>query len=626
MKNDQRRSRGIIKIIGLSIIGVVIVFSIISMIAVKFVYDGQFPRYDRYDDTITARLRYTDLELEYPRNLVSFKSGKNRLQGYVYGLKQDMGLVVIAHGLGGGADSYLPQITYFVDHGWRVFAYDATGSFDSEGKTTKGFPQALIDLDAALTYINTQAEFDNLPIMLFGHSWGGYAVANALHFDHEISGIVSVSGVNSPMEIILEQGQQMMGGLIHTQYPFLWLYQRILFGKVASLNAVDAINRSDIPILIIHGTEDELVDYKGSSIISKMNEINNPNVRTISINESGRNGHNNIFRSDAAIDYINEINTSYHELFDSYEQNIPYEINQDFYSRIDRSLAQDLNPDLMDEIQEFYLDCLKEADVPTVEPTEEPTKAPIEGPTETPNLEDFSDIKEYFKDYVFELSYDEDLSYDEVIYSIHGSYDLNGDGQDDKIEVVLGYRNHDSYIEVNGIKESMYPMFPTGEIHIIDMDSNDSLVEVAIFDDGSSGDPIYEFFSYDGKKLYHVGSIDEFALMDGQGKFISSLSLSLWLQPKFFSSWEEIKDNKFVSNKHDIKQYEGKDYELNGIGYFVPLEENPEDYYKHVTWEPEVQREFNNERIKLLNIYGTSQYYVELQDGERGLLYFWIGD
>ena len=41
-------------------------------------------------------------------------------------------------GIGGGADSYLPQITYFLDQGWRVFAYDATGSFDSEGKTTKG--------------------------------------------------------------------------------------------------------------------------------------------------------------------------------------------------------------------------------------------------------------------------------------------------------------------------------------------------------------------------------------------------------------------------------------------------------------------------------------------------------
>lgn len=69
--------------------------------------------------------------------MVSFKSGDNNLRGYLYGQGQDQGLVVVAHGLGGGADSYLPQITYFVDQGWRVFAYDATGSFDCEARQLK---------------------------------------------------------------------------------------------------------------------------------------------------------------------------------------------------------------------------------------------------------------------------------------------------------------------------------------------------------------------------------------------------------------------------------------------------------------------------------------------------------
>ena len=357
---EQRKPKRKIKIIGLSIIGIVMIFSIISMIVVMIIYNGQFPRYERHDETISADLRYTDIEEEYPRDLISFNSGENSLQGYIYGSDNDMGLVVLAHGLGGGADSYLPQITYFIDQGWRVFAYDATGSFDSEGKTTKGFPQALIDLDAALTYIDSKSEYDDLPIMLFGHSWGGYAVANILHYNHEISGVVSISGVNSPMEIILEQGQQMMGGLIYSQRPYLWLYQRILFGSTASLNAVDAINQSEIPVLIIHGTEDELVNYKGCSIISKIDDITNSKVRTISISEPDRNGHNNIFRSDAAIDYINEINTKYRELYDSYEQNIPYEVKQEFYSKIDRSLAQDLNMDFMDVIQTFYLECMND--------------------------------------------------------------------------------------------------------------------------------------------------------------------------------------------------------------------------------------------------------------------------
>ncbi len=68
------------------------------------------------------------------------------------------------------------------------------------------------------------------------------------------------------------------------------------------MNAVDAINGSDIPVLIIHGTEDELVAYEVSSIISKINVITNPKVRTISPSEPRRSGHKNLF-SDNSIPY-----------------------------------------------------------------------------------------------------------------------------------------------------------------------------------------------------------------------------------------------------------------------------------------------------------------------------------
>jgi alpha-beta hydrolase superfamily lysophospholipase len=355
MKIHKGKKKSTIKLVGMSIVGFILLFSIISMIIVMFIYNGQFPRYDRHDTTVTAGLRYEDLKAQYPRSLVNFKSGDNRLQGYVYGQDQEQGLVVVAHGIGGGADSYLSQITYFVDEGWRVFAYDATGSFDSEGKTTKGFPQALIDLDAALTYINTQEEFAGLPILLFGHSWGGYAVANVLHYDYDIAGVATIAGANSPMEMIIEEGRNMMGGFINIEYPYLWLYQRLLFGETASLNAVDAINRGDVPVLIVHGTEDEFVAYEGSSIISKIDAITNPNVKTLSLNKPGHSGHNNLFRSNAAMDYIDEINIKYRKLYDQYEQNIPYEVNQDFYSEVDRDLAQDINRGLMDEIQAFFL-------------------------------------------------------------------------------------------------------------------------------------------------------------------------------------------------------------------------------------------------------------------------------
>ncbi len=344
-----------LKVFLFMLIGVIIIFSLISMVITVFVYNGQFPRNDRHDTTVMASLRYEDIKDKYPRSLVSFKSGKNTLQGYLYGEENNQGLIVVSHGLGGGADSYLPQIKYFVSKGWRVFAYDATGSFDSEGKSTKGFPQALLDLDSALYYITTNSEFDNLPILLFGHSWGGYASANILHYDYEIAGVTTISAPNSAMEMIMEQGKRMMGSFINTQYPYLDFYQKALFGKAASLKAIDAINETNVPILIIHGTNDEVITYDGSSIISKIELITNKNVKTLSLDGERRNGHDNLFRSIAAINYIDEINVIYRGLYNKHKENIPYEIKQEFYADINRDLAQDLNDDLMNEINDFFL-------------------------------------------------------------------------------------------------------------------------------------------------------------------------------------------------------------------------------------------------------------------------------
>jgi uncharacterized protein len=63
MKMQQGRKLRTKQAVGLSIVGFILLFSIISMVIVMFIYNGQFPRYDRHDTTVTAGLRYEDLEV-----------------------------------------------------------------------------------------------------------------------------------------------------------------------------------------------------------------------------------------------------------------------------------------------------------------------------------------------------------------------------------------------------------------------------------------------------------------------------------------------------------------------------------------------------------------------------------
>jgi dienelactone hydrolase len=349
----------IVKRVFLGLFGVVLVYVVVSMVIVAVVYGGQFPRYDRPDMSVSVGLRYEDLMENYPRDLVSFKSGDNLLQGYVYGVGQDRGLVVLAHGIGGGADSYLAQIAYFVDQGWCVFAYDATGSFDSEGKSTRGFPQVLLDLRAALDFIEGEGSLSSLPVLLFGHSWGGYAVVNVLHFGYDVAGVVSVSGADSSLEIVTEQGRRMMGGFIDLQVPFLWLYEWFLFGGVASLRGSEAIFESGVPVLVVHGREDEFVSYDGAAIYSKVEGSDRGNVRSLLLSEPGRSGHSDLFDSLSSLKYIEEINVVYGELYERYDGKIPYEVKRGFYAGIDRFLANGLDLGLMGEFNGFFLECVE---------------------------------------------------------------------------------------------------------------------------------------------------------------------------------------------------------------------------------------------------------------------------
>jgi pimeloyl-ACP methyl ester carboxylesterase len=246
-------------------------------------------------------------------SLAEFYSGKNKLQGYIYGKRDAKALVVIAHGLGGRAASYSPEALWFVSRGYRVFMYDCTGTAASEGKGTMGTAQSVIDLAAALEYIRTDAALREFPVLLYGHSWGGYAVAAVLAKDYDITASVSISGYNTPGAVVYEQAKRIMGPLAGIEYPFIMMENFFRFGGEAFVSAVSAINTSGIPILIVHGTGDNQIFFDGASIIARKHEITNPAAEYLVRDEEGRNGHKNLFLAGEYLDseFMEQVNAFY---------------------------------------------------------------------------------------------------------------------------------------------------------------------------------------------------------------------------------------------------------------------------------------------------------------------------
>ena len=352
MKNIKFKAKAI-KIALISIIIFIVVFSMGSMVYIKMTYDESFSRIDKPDPKYSGYLRYSDVD-EYKRTEIEFESGKNVLKGYIYGGEKNKGLVVISHGLGSGAENYLAETMYFVDNGWCVFTFDNTGTHESEGESTIGPSQSLLDLNAALTYIKSNNKLNNLHIMLYGHSWGAYAVTAILDYNFDIAAVASIAGFNSPMELLKEQADSLLGVFSPIEYPFLWIYQNMLFGNTTRITATNGINSTDTPVMIIHGVKDEVISYYGAGIIAHHAAITNPNIIYKTCSAENHNGHNNLFESNTASEYTKDKNLEYKEIYDRYNGKIPDDIREKYYGGVDRFQTSELDADFMNEINLFF--------------------------------------------------------------------------------------------------------------------------------------------------------------------------------------------------------------------------------------------------------------------------------
>lgn len=334
---------------------VLVVIFAAGMIVTSVLMRKNFSRGDYRDPRFSAYYRWEHFQADYPRDEVSFKSGKNTLKGFIYGKDNDKGLIVFAHGIGGGHEGYINELLWFVDNGWRVFAYDGTGSGYSEGSGTRGLQQSALDLNAALTFAEGDERLSGMPVLLMGHSWGGYAAAAVLNYSHNITGVVSISGYNKPIDMIMEWVED-IGPVRYIMYPFVQIYNKSLFGRYSGLTAVGGINSSSTPVLVIHGKNDETVGYDKSSIISQKGLITNPSVRYLTLPDTG---HNDMFHTKDANRYIENINSEYETLQDKFNGEIPEAEKEKFYAAVNGELINTTNEELLLQIESFLDEALR---------------------------------------------------------------------------------------------------------------------------------------------------------------------------------------------------------------------------------------------------------------------------
>ena len=104
----------------------------------------------------------------------------------------------------------------------------------------------------------------DLPLFLYGQSMGGATVimASGLDLPANTRGVIADSAYYSPKDVIGTALVQSYKVPVFPMLPAMDMWARIVAGySLTDTTCKEALDKTDLPFLFIHGTEDELVPY-----------------------------------------------------------------------------------------------------------------------------------------------------------------------------------------------------------------------------------------------------------------------------------------------------------------------------------------------------------------------------
>ena len=215
---------------------------------------------------------------------------------------------------------------------------------------------------ASSYYVNSSSDLKGLPIYLMGHSWGGFAVSEAIGRHENIVAVVALAPYAKPVDLLIEQGSQMFDLDLKAMKPFLYLSQLITYGPGNFIrNAVDSINSADTPILLVHGSQDEMIPLETTAVLAYEGALKNPKLQKFIITEEGQNTHMSILHSAQSNAYIEEINEDFAtkvsgigEVSEEDRLERILQFRKELVDSADLSLVNQINEELFAYILNFY--------------------------------------------------------------------------------------------------------------------------------------------------------------------------------------------------------------------------------------------------------------------------------
>ncbi|MFC2152228.1 alpha/beta hydrolase [Bacteroidota bacterium] len=188
------------------------------------------------------------------------------LNGLLFKSDSSKGLIFYLHGNAGSLSSWGEVAKTYTDLNYDVFILDYRGYGKSEGKIN-GQRQLFQDMQTVYNELKKKYNEDSIIVL-------GYSIGTGL--------AAKIASTNSPKLLILQAPFYNLTDMMRHVFPIIPTF--ILKYK---FQTNEFIKNCNMPIVIFHGKQDEVI-YYGSSL--KLKEQFNEKVTLITLNGQGHNG------------------------------------------------------------------------------------------------------------------------------------------------------------------------------------------------------------------------------------------------------------------------------------------------------------------------------------------------
>ncbi|MGN1136784.1 MAG: alpha/beta hydrolase [Oscillospiraceae bacterium] len=203
--------------------------------------------------------------------IISLRSKDNlKLSGYYYAADKPSDTIVIgSHGYTSKALNDIPTIgRFFLNEGYDVLAVDNRAHGNSDGAYVGFGVLDRYDMLGWIKYVHER--FPEKKILLYGVSMGGATVLMSSGFpevQEYVSGIIADCAFTSPHDVF----KHVLNKDYHLpEVPILTIADELCYSKAgyrsADYSTLDALETNQIPVLFIHGADDDFVPTEMSRI------------------------------------------------------------------------------------------------------------------------------------------------------------------------------------------------------------------------------------------------------------------------------------------------------------------------------------------------------------------------